>query len=151
MKKTRESKMNLMTSSVYTLGVASSLSGIPIPSIRQYIDRGLIIPYKKETNRHLFSEVDIRRLKSIRSQLENQGLNIAGIKSLLALLPCWAIRPCSPADRKSCEAYESIAFPCWEASKKGLKCKNVNCRECQVYCILEDNENVKSIIKRYVK
>jgi DNA-binding transcriptional MerR regulator len=33
-------------------------SGIPVHSIRQYIDKGLIIPFKKESNRNLFSQVD---------------------------------------------------------------------------------------------
>jgi len=33
-----------ITSPVYTVGVASRLSGIPAHSIRQYINNGLIIP-----------------------------------------------------------------------------------------------------------
>jgi len=32
---------------VYTLSVTADLSGIPDHSIRQYIDKGLIIPFKK--------------------------------------------------------------------------------------------------------
>ena len=42
---TTETKVN---DPVYTLGIASKLSGIPAHSIRQYIDRGLLIPYKLE-------------------------------------------------------------------------------------------------------
>jgi len=139
------------TDPLFTLSVASSLSKIPIPSVRQYIDKGLIIPYKKSSKRHLFSDIDIQRLKSIRLQIEDQGLNIAGIKSLLALLPCWAIRPCSPSDRKNCQAYRSVTSPCWEASEKGLECKNANCRECSVYCILEQNQDLKSVIRGHIK
>ncbi|UCG28194.1 MAG: MerR family transcriptional regulator [Bacteroidales bacterium] len=139
------------TSPVYTLSIASGLSKIPIPSIRQYIDKGLIIPFKKDSKRHLFSDIDIIRLKYIRQQLEDQGLNIAGIKSLLALLPCWAIRSCSVSDREKCQAYKSITNPCWEASEKGLKCRNTNCRECSVYCILEENMDLKSLIRSFIK
>src|SRR4030042_556180 len=125
------------TTPVYTLSITVSLTGIPIHSIRQYIDKGLIIPFKKNTRRHLFSDVDILRLKLIRNQLEEQGLNIAGIKTLMALIPCWEIRSCSKSERKSCEAYESITNPCWEASEKGYECRNINCRECKVYCLIE--------------
>lgn len=60
---------------VYTLSTASSLSGIPVYSIRQYIDKGLVIPFTKETGRHLFSLVDILRLKYIHKLLDEGGLN----------------------------------------------------------------------------
>ena len=43
---------------LYTLGIASQLSEIPAHSIRQYIDEGLIIPFKLESKRHLFSQQD---------------------------------------------------------------------------------------------
>ena len=87
------------TTPVYTLSITSALSGIPVHSIRQYIDKGLIIPFRKETNRNLFSQVDILRLKYIHKLLVEDGLNIAGIRSLLALIPCWAIRQCSLEER----------------------------------------------------
>lgn len=139
------------TTPVYTLSVTSQLSGIPIHSIRQYIDKGLIIPYKKNSSRHLFSDIDITRLKNIRNQLEVKGLNIAGIKSLSALIPCWAIRSCSMDERSECDAYNSITQPCWEASEKGSECRNINCRECEVYCILEEIDDLKVLIKQYIK
>jgi MerR family transcriptional regulator, heat shock protein HspR len=135
------------TTPVYTLSTTSILSGIPVHSIRQYIDKGLIIPFKKESNRNLFSQVDILRLKYINNLLNKDGLNIAGIRTLLSLIPCWAIRECSAGERETCQAYQSDASPCWEASEKGTLCKNTNCRECDVYCIVENYVNVKSFIK----
>jgi DNA-binding transcriptional MerR regulator len=57
-----EKNLVLSTTPVYTLSTASDLSAIPAHSIRQYIDKGLIVPFTKETNRHLFSQVDILRL-----------------------------------------------------------------------------------------
>lgn len=139
------------TSPVYTLSIASKLSGIPLHSIRQYIDKGLIIPHKKDSRQHLFSEVDILRLKYIRKQLDEQGLNINGIKALMALIPCWMIRSCTTNDRNQCHAYHSVTYPCWEASEKGQECKNMNCRECNVYRILEKNQDLKSLLKILIK
>jgi MerR family transcriptional regulator/heat shock protein HspR len=138
------------TTPVYTLSTSSTLSGIPVHSIRQYIDKGLIIPFKKESNRNLFSQVDILRLKYIHNLLNDDGLNIAGIRTLLALIPCWAIRQCSAGERKTCQAYHSDASPCWEASEKGILCKNTNCRECDVYRIVETYVNVKSFLKTFI-
>ena len=108
------------TTPVYTLSITSELSGIPVYSIRQYINKGLIVPYTKETSRHLFSQVDILRLKYIHKLLNEDGLNIAGTRALLALLQCWAIRSCSQKEREKCEAYNNEAYPCWEASEKGV-------------------------------
>lgn len=99
------------TTPVYTLSITSTLSGIPVHSIRQYIDKGLVIPFRKETNRNLFSQVDILRLKYIHKLLVEDGLNIAGIRSLLALIPCWAIRKCSADEREKCMAFLSDTFP----------------------------------------
>jgi MerR family transcriptional regulator/heat shock protein HspR len=135
------------TTPVYTLSITAGLSGIQIHSIRQYIDKGLIIPFKKESGRNLFSQVDILRLKFIHILLDEHGLNIAGIRALLALIPCWAIRECSNNERETCQAYSSETYPCWEASEKGTLCKNTNCRECEVYHIVENYPDVKSFLK----
>ena len=138
------------TAPVYTLSTTSTLSGIPVHSIRQYIDKGLIIPFKKESNRNLFSQVDILRLKYISNLLNEDGLNIAGIRMLLAVIPCWAIRECSAGEREACQAYRSNANPCWEASEKGTLCKNSNCRECDVYRIVENYPDIKSFLKTLI-
>jgi len=138
------------TAPIYTLSVASSLSGIPVHSIRQYIDKGLIIPFKKESARHLFSQVDIIRLKYIHKLLDADGLNIAGIRTLMAHIPCWALCHCSASDRKNCPAYNSDKDPCWDASEKGAPCKNTNCRECRVYKVVEDYPDVKSLLRELI-
>ena len=138
------------TTPVYTLSVIADLSGIPVHSIRQYIDKGLMIPYKKKSSRNLFSHVDILRLKYIHKLLVEDGLNIAGIRTLLALIPCWAIRQCTNEERVKCQAYSSETFPCWEASEKGTLCKNTNCRECEVYRSVENYPDVKSFFKTII-
>jgi len=145
-----ENNSVVSTTPVYTLSVASNLSGIPVHSIRQYIDKGLMIPFKKESSRNLFSQVDILRLKYIQKLLETDGLNIAGIRTLLALIPCWAIRHCSNDEREKCKAYFSETIPCWEASEKGTLCRNTNCRECEVYRCVENYPDLKSFLKTIV-
>jgi hypothetical protein len=118
------------TEPVYTLRIASKLSSISVYSIRQYIDKGLIIPYKTKTKRHLFSDVDILRLNCIRKYLDELGLNVAGINALFSLVHCWLIKPCSKGDRENCDAYTHVSEPCWQASQKGPLCRNSDCRIC---------------------
>jgi MerR family transcriptional regulator, heat shock protein HspR len=139
------------TTPVYTLGTTADLSGIPVHSIRQYVDKGLIIPFRKDSNRNLFSQVDILRLKYVHKLLDEGGLNVAGIRSLLAIIPCWTIRKCNYEDREKCQAFKTTVYPCWEASEKGTSCKNTNCRECDVYRIVENYSDVKSFLKTLIQ
>jgi MerR family transcriptional regulator/heat shock protein HspR len=90
------------------------------------------------------------RLKYIHKLLDKDGLNITGIRALLALIPCWAITICSRAERETCQAYHIDTYPCWEASGKGTLCKNTNCRECEVYRIVENYPDVKSFLKTLI-
>lgn len=133
---------------VLTLGIVSQLSGIPSHSIRQYIEKGLILPYKRDNKRHLFCMNDVSRLKHIHSLIHDQGLNFAGIRSVLALVPCWSMHDCSEEDRQNCDAYTSNSTPCWEASNKGRICKNENCRECEVYTCLSHSMDIKAVIRK---
>lgn len=135
---------------VYTLGIASQLSEIPAHSIRQYCDRGLLVPYKLQSNRHLFSQRDIHRLKNIHILIHEKGLNFAGIRAMMAMIPCWAIRNCTKGDRLSCQAYAADLQPCWEASEKGTKCRNEDCRNCEVYNCLSEEVDLKSYIKALI-
>lgn len=132
---------------VFTLAVASQLSEIPAHSIRQYIDMGLLIPFKRESGRHLFSQNDVSRLKSIQLLIHKNGLNFAGVRTLMGSIPCWAIRKCSDSDRASCGAYQESFQPCWEASEKGSLCKNENCRDCEVYQSLDGDVGIKPLLK----
>lgn len=135
---------------VYTLGVTSSLSGIPAHSIRQYIDKGLLIPYKLDSKRHLFSASDVERLKHINFLIHEQGLNFAGIRTLMSMIPCWAIRQCSETDRQECKAYYENTYPCWEASEKGRLCRNENCRECRVYNCCTGGKDLKTVFRELI-
>jgi len=133
---------------LYTLSVVSGLSGVSIYTIQQWINKGLILPFKTPTKRNLFSDIDAVRLRNIRALIDEHGLNIAGIKALYALIPCWILKPCTEKDRAVCHAYESIHIPCWEAAEKGQECKETDCRKCEVYRAQAEEENVKSLLKK---
>ena len=75
----------LSTDPIYTLSVASKLSGVPMHSIRQYVEKALIIPFRTQGNRNLFSEVDILRLKCIKRSLNDDKINVSGIKAMYSL------------------------------------------------------------------
>ncbi len=138
---------NRSTDPKFSLGVASRLSDTSVYSIRQYVDKGLLIPFKTSSNRHLFSEVDIMRLHCIKKYLTIQGLNVAGIKAVFALIPCWTLKGCSQENRDNCDAYYSTTYSCWEASHKSDLCKNSDCRVCEVYRLSENCKDLKELFR----
>jgi MerR family transcriptional regulator/heat shock protein HspR len=95
----------------------------------------------------LYSQSDLNRIACIRDLIEKKGLNLAGIKSLLAMIPCWQIKPCSEKDRKICGAFTDQSFPCWIVKNKGEKCQLEECRECNVYQSLSMCTNFKEYLK----
>ena len=139
------------TAPLYPLRVAAELTGTSVYALRQYVDLGLIIPYKTPTNRRLYSKVDIQRILCIRKYLDEYGLNIAGIKVLFAAVPCWLIKPCTESDCEQCDAYTSLTQPCWQVSVKGPTCQNIDCRVCEVYRLPEECNDLKSIFKKLEK
>jgi DNA-binding transcriptional MerR regulator len=82
------------------IGVASKESGIKIPTIRFYEQIGLLpSPPRTESNRRLYDEHDLRRLRFIRHARE-LGFEIEPIRQLMAL----AGHP-----EQSCEGADQIA------------------------------------------
>lgn len=136
---------------ILTLGVCSQLSGVPTHSIQQYVNNALIIPFKLETNRHLFSQSDLVRLKNISFLLHEKGLNFAGIRSLMAMIPCWTITECPIEVRQKCGAFHADGLPCWEVSGKDRACRNNNCRECDVYTCLNTTPDLKSVLRKLLE
>jgi len=132
-------------SPVYTIGIASKLTNTSVHAIRMYEKKGIILPHITKSNRRLFSNYDIDRIKCIRKHLDEDGLNIAGIKALLATIPCWLIKPCSKESQKICDAFTDTLHPCWEAEFKAPECADSNCRECDVYKMGDLCGNIKSL------
>ena len=135
-------------SPVYTIGITSELTETSVHALRMYEKRGIILPYVTKTNRRLFSKSDIERIKCIRKHLDEDGLNIAGIKALLATIPCWLIKPCSQNSQKICDAFTNTLQPCWEADFKAPECADSDCRECDVYRMGNVCGDIKSLTRK---
>lgn len=135
------------TDPVYTIGVVAEKFNISVHSLRLYESEGLILPYKTETNRRLYSNSDMQRIQCIRDMIEQKGLNFAGIKWALSMIPCWDLLPCSVEERNMCNAYTNSTTPCWSVPFKAEKCQNADCRDCHVYQQLSSCSNFKDYLK----
>lgn len=69
---------------VYTISIAAELIGVHPRTLRIYEERGLVRPARR-SNLRLYSDEDIRRVRLIRTLIEERGLNLAGVKLFLEI------------------------------------------------------------------
>jgi MerR family glutamine synthetase transcriptional repressor len=67
---------------LFPIGIVQKLTDLTARQIRYYEQHQLILPARTDGNQRLFSFNDVERLLEIKRLIE-QGLNIAGIKTVL--------------------------------------------------------------------
>ena len=70
------------TEPIYTIGVAAGKLSISVHTLRLYEAEGLIIPFRTETGRRIFSDLELEKVKCIRSMIQEEGLNFEGIRRI---------------------------------------------------------------------
>lgn len=139
------------TRPVFTIGVAAALIGVSVHTLRMYESEGLILLQRTKSQHRLYSQIDIERLQCIRVMIEERGFNLAGIKGMMSMAPCWEIKGCSEADRAQCDAYEHALEPCWIVRTKAKICEEEDCAACPVYREVTTCHNMKSFLKEHWK
>ena len=118
---------------VISIGTAAGMVGLSVSALRKYEREGLLIYHRTGTGRRLLSRADIERIGIIQHLINELGLNIEGIRRLLALLPCWKLRPCSDAEKSRCPAVANQVRPCWYVRQSECERQGIDCRQCPVY------------------
>jgi MerR family transcriptional regulator/heat shock protein HspR len=118
---------------VISIGTLAQKVGLSVSAVRKYENEGLVLAHRTGSGHRVFSREDIHRVRYLQHLIQDVGLNVAGIRRMQALLPCWDLLPCSADRRRSCPAYEERTRPCWMI--KGLLCPphGNECRRCAVY------------------
>jgi MerR family transcriptional regulator/heat shock protein HspR len=70
---------------VFMISVAAELAEMHPQTLRMYEARGLITPQRSAKNTRLYSYRDVERLRRIQEMTAEQGLNLAGVETVLAL------------------------------------------------------------------
>jgi MerR family transcriptional regulator/heat shock protein HspR len=70
---------------VFMISVAAELAEMHPQTLRMYEARGLITPQRSAKNTRLYSYRDVERLRRIQQMTAEQGLNLAGVETVLAL------------------------------------------------------------------
>ena len=92
---------------VYVISVAAELAGMHPQTLRIYERKGLVDPARTTGGNRRYSEADVVMLLRI-AQLTAQGLNLAGVKRVLAL-EAEVIRLEDELDRARSEGSQAVA------------------------------------------
>ena len=92
---------------VYVISVAAELAGVHPQTLRIYERKGLVEPARTRGGSRRYSEADIGLLRRIQA-LTDEGLNLAGVKRVLALEAEVAELE-SALERARAEAAEAVA------------------------------------------
>ena len=70
---------------VFMISVAAELAEMHPQTLRMYEARGLIAPQRSPKNTRLYSYRDVERLRRIQRMTAHEGLNLAGVETVLEL------------------------------------------------------------------
>lgn len=88
MRKSNEDKSNRDFSDgdvgKYTMSVAVMLTGVQAHRIRRFEAAGLLKPARTKAGQRLYSDPEIELTKEI-AKLEDEGINLEGVKAILAM------------------------------------------------------------------
>ena len=70
---------------VFMISVAAELAEMHPQTLRMYEARGLISPKRSPKNTRLYSYADVERLRRIQQMTAEEGLNLAGVETVLEL------------------------------------------------------------------
>ena len=70
---------------VFMISVAAELAEMHPQTLRMYEARGLIEPQRSPKGTRLYSQADVERLRRIQQMTSEEGLNLAGVETVLEL------------------------------------------------------------------
>lgn len=70
---------------LYIISVAAQLADVHPQTLRMYDRKGLLRPQRTAKNRRRYSDEDIDRLRHIQELTQSEGLNLSGVRMVLAM------------------------------------------------------------------
>lgn len=128
------------------IGAVARHFSVSVDLLRLYEREGLLIPIKSQKGTRYFAERDFVWIGTILRLVREAGLNFAGIRRLLALLPCWEIRGCPYPRKQDCPVVSDATAPCWANRACACSGSSQECYSCPVYRSAPSCENLKALL-----
>lgn len=126
------------------IGTVAKHFDISVDLLRLYEREGLLLPVKSNKGTRYFTARDFEWISTLLRLVRESGLNFAGIRHLLALLPCWNLNRCEDSKLESCPTKLSGSTPCW-AAENCCRAER-ECYECAVYRMAPNCANLKVLL-----
>ncbi|MDR3765060.1 MAG: MerR family transcriptional regulator [Acidobacteriota bacterium] len=126
------------------IGEVARHFNISVDLLRLYEREGLLIPLKSSKGTRYFTESDYPWIGTLLHLVRAEGLNFAGIRRLLALIPCWSLQGCDDTHKAQCHQLLSAVQPCW--TDHSCCTPEGNCYACEVYRTASQCENLKALV-----
>jgi DNA-binding transcriptional MerR regulator len=125
------------------IGEVARHFGVSVDLLRLYEREGMLIPLKSPKGTRYFTRLDYPWIATVLRLVREERLNFAGIRHLLALLPCREIRACNGRLQANCSLTAGAAEPCWIHK---TCCSPGDCYGCNVYRAASRCENLKAFV-----
>ena len=112
---------------LYIISSAAGLLGVHPRTLHLYEEKGLIVPARKG-NRRFYSANDLQWIRAIRYLIHEQGLNLEGLRRLLALTVLLEHQDAPQELQTRCQAFVRRTSPCWQDGSAQF-----DCYACSVY------------------
>jgi DNA-binding transcriptional MerR regulator len=126
------------------IGVVARYFGVSVDLLRLYEREAILIPLKSPKGTRYFTRLDYPWIATVLRLVREARLNFAGIRHLLALLPCREIRGCDGTVKDKCSLTAGAAAPCWV--HKSCCTPEGDCYICEVYRSAAKCENLKAFV-----
>lgn len=133
-------------SGMIKIGTVARHFNISVDLLRLYEREGLLIPIKSPKGTRYFTDQDYGWIGTVLRLVREARLNFAGIRHLLALLPCWEIRGCEHEKKQHCEVIKDATAPCWTNKQCCKPGTPDECYYCPVYRSAPACENLRALL-----
>lgn len=147
-------KQDQLPNGAFKIGSVARYFHVSVDLLRLYEREGLLISLKSKGGTRYFTEHDYHWIGTIIQVVRKARLNFAGIRHLLALLPCWEINNCSNLGKKGCRVIQDGTQPCWvNARQCAIRPKDAcggqqDCYFCPVYRSASSSENLIALLAK---
>jgi MerR family transcriptional regulator/heat shock protein HspR len=131
----------------HKIGQVAQMLNVSVPTLRMYEREGILIPWKSSGGTRYFDDEDVQWIRCIRRMIVELGLNIEGIRRLLALIPCHEFRQCDEAQARHCPSYCGSSRPCWTNAGSSRRASPADCHDCPAYRNSIRCENLKGLFE----
>ena len=120
---------------LYTIGTIAEVIGEHPETLRVWERNGLVCPIRV-SNQRRYSNNDLKKLKFIKTLIHEKGLNLAGVKQVVDMYPCWYMKNCKGGAKSDASIPVNRTKPCWKIEegfcfKPGDKAEV--CGSCRIY------------------